>query len=91
MLFTQTSDTQSSLFSVLLVLSLLQTPDRAPGEGEIYSDAFVPFVEACSKSRVWKVRGVSCLLLTMLFFPNLTHLLDPRSSWRHLLCFDFTF
>lgn len=56
----QTSNLHSSLFSVLMLLSLLQSPNRVDQTVASDSDAFVPFVKACTKSRVWKVRG-SCL------------------------------
>jgi hypothetical protein len=55
----QTSDLHSSLFSVLMLLSLLQTTNRINASDESPSDSFVPIVRACAKSRVWKVSGNS--------------------------------
>lgn len=54
--FSQTSDLNSSLFSILMLLSLLQTTNRVSGVLDSPSDAFIPIVKACASSRVWKVR-----------------------------------
>lgn len=38
-----------------MLLSLLQTPNRVDMSTPSCADAFLPFVKACAKSRVWKV------------------------------------
>lgn len=51
----QTANLHSSLFSILMIFSFLQTHNSIPGAPENVADAFVPLVRACAKSRVWKV------------------------------------
>ena len=53
------ADLHSSLFSVLMLLSLLQSPNRVDPGAESLSDPFVGVVEACATSRVWKIRDAA--------------------------------
>jgi len=43
-----------SVFSALLLLALLGTSDNSPPQMELV-DPFLPYVEACLQSSVWKV------------------------------------
>ncbi|KAK4700043.1 thyroid adenoma-associated protein, partial [Phenoliferia sp. Uapishka_3] len=65
-----TANLHSSLFSVLMLLSLLQTPNRVDASAPSTADAFLPFVKACSKSRVWKIRDAAGDALTGLVSPS---------------------
>jgi hypothetical protein len=51
----QTFDLQSSLFSTLMLLSLLQTPDLVDVNSEVLSAPFIPLVLECTRSRIWRV------------------------------------
>lgn len=50
------TDRQSPLYSVLLLLSLLQTPVKVSQSAAL---EFMPFVETCATSKVSKVRSPS--------------------------------
>jgi hypothetical protein len=51
-----TTDGQSALFAVLLLLSRLQVDDTAPAAASaVAPDPLVPLVERCLTSRTWKV------------------------------------
>ncbi|GAA5941468.1 hypothetical protein JCM10213_006094 [Rhodosporidiobolus nylandii] len=66
------SNLHSSLFSILMLLSLLQTPKRvesAPSEPSLV-EPFIPLVKQCASSRVWKIREVAGDALTGLVAPN---------------------
>ncbi|KAI5474356.1 DNA polymerase gamma subunit 1 [Pseudohyphozyma bogoriensis] len=63
-----TFDLNSSLFSVLMLLSLMQTPNRVGTESP--STPFLPYISACSKSRVWKIRDAAGDALTGLVPPS---------------------
>ncbi|KAK4051970.1 hypothetical protein OIO90_004500 [Microbotryomycetes sp. JL221] len=54
-----TSDLHSSLFSILMLLSLVQTTNRVDPLAPSPTDVFVPVVRKCAKSRVWKIRDVA--------------------------------
>ncbi|GAA5888047.1 hypothetical protein JCM5296_005415 [Sporobolomyces johnsonii] len=68
------SNLHSSLFSILMLLSLLQTPhsvassihDSTPS----FAEPFIPLVTACAQSRVWKIRDVAGDALTGLISPS---------------------
>ncbi|KAL8286526.1 hypothetical protein RQP46_004543 [Phenoliferia psychrophenolica] len=47
-----------------MLLSLLQTPNRVDLSTPSCADAFLPFVKACTKSRVWKIRDAAGDALT---------------------------
>ncbi|GEM08658.1 proteophosphoglycan ppg4 [Rhodotorula toruloides] len=69
------SNLQSSLFAILMLFSLLRTPKRLStqsdaGKPTSPSTAFVPLVEACLASRVWKIRNVAADALTGLVAPD---------------------
>ncbi|KAM0786330.1 hypothetical protein ACM66B_001803 [Microbotryomycetes sp. NB124-2] len=59
-----TSDLHSSLFSILMLLSLIQTTNRVDPTSSSPSDVFIPIVRKCAKSRVWKIRDVAGDALT---------------------------
>ncbi|GAA5977823.1 hypothetical protein JCM11641_006083 [Rhodosporidiobolus odoratus] len=63
------STLNSSLFSILMLLSLLQTSNRVDSTLSL-SAPFVPLVKACGASRVWKIREVAGDALTGLVAPN---------------------
>ena len=46
---------QSSLYSVLLLLALLQTDGNFPDQVKLV-EPFLPLIRRCSTSRVWMVR-----------------------------------
>ncbi|GAA6027127.1 hypothetical protein JCM8097_002413 [Rhodosporidiobolus ruineniae] len=67
------SNLHSSLFSILLLLSLLQTPKKigsAASSGSSLAAPFIPLVKQCAKSRVWKIREVAGDALTGLIASN---------------------
>ncbi|BGP09501.1 hypothetical protein JCM10049v2_005374 [Rhodotorula toruloides] len=69
------SNLQSSLFAILMLFSLLRTPKRlstpdAPDRPTSPSTAFIPLIEACLASRVWKIRNVAADALTGLVAPD---------------------
>ncbi|BGP33485.1 hypothetical protein JCM10296v2_005289 [Rhodotorula toruloides] len=69
------SNLQSSLFAILMLFSLLRTPKRPntpneAGNPTSPSTAFIPLVEACLASRVWKIRNVAADALTGLIAPD---------------------
>ncbi|GAA5867264.1 hypothetical protein JCM8547_003140 [Rhodosporidiobolus lusitaniae] len=57
---TPSSNLHSSLFAILMLLSLLQTPKRivssAASTGASLAAPFIPLVKACAASKVWKIR-----------------------------------
>ncbi|SCV70448.1 BQ2448_1842 [Microbotryum intermedium] len=59
-----TSDLHSSLFSVLMLLSLLQSPNQVGSSSDALADPFIPIVRACATSRVWKIRDAAGDALT---------------------------
>ncbi|KAK4050266.1 hypothetical protein OIV83_003587 [Microbotryomycetes sp. JL201] len=52
-----TSDLHSSLFSILMLLSLIQTTNRVDPTSSSPSDVFIPIVRKCAKSRIRDVAG----------------------------------
>lgn len=56
----QTSSLQSSIFAILMLFSLLQTPNPVETAGidpiASLTEPLIPLVLACGSSRVWKVR-----------------------------------
>ncbi|SGZ26074.1 BQ5605_C024g09829 [Microbotryum silenes-dioicae] len=59
-----TSDLHSSLFSVLMLLSLLQSPNQVGSSNDALADPFIKIVRACATSRVWKIRDAAGDALT---------------------------
>ncbi|GAA6017403.1 hypothetical protein JCM11491_006645 [Sporobolomyces phaffii] len=68
-----TSSLQSSIFAILMLISLLQTPNpvKAAGLDPIASltEPLIPLVTACASSRVWKIRDAAGDALTGLVSP----------------------
>ncbi|GAA5899201.1 hypothetical protein JCM6882_009282 [Rhodosporidiobolus microsporus] len=65
------SNLHSSLFSILMLLSLLQVPKRLATSSEpSLAEPFLPLVKKCISSRVWKIREVAGDALTGLVAPN---------------------
>ncbi|GAA6058973.1 hypothetical protein JCM10212_001683 [Sporobolomyces blumeae] len=68
-----TSSLQSSIFAILMLLSLLQTPDSVETAGvqsaPSLAEPFHALVEACASSRVWKIRDAAGDALTGLVAP----------------------
>lgn len=58
-----TPEALGSVFSTLLLLSLVQTPSDSE-EARSISQPFLPFVESCSRSPVWKVREAAATAMT---------------------------
>ncbi|GAA5933380.1 tRNA methylation protein TRM732 [Sporobolomyces koalae] len=69
-----TSSLQSSIFAILMLISLLQTPNSVETAGQedpitSLTTPFVPLVTACASSRVWKIRDAAGDALTGLVPP----------------------
>ncbi|GAA5824054.1 hypothetical protein JCM11251_001502 [Rhodosporidiobolus azoricus] len=66
------SNLHSSLFSILMLLSLLQTPKRigSTSTEPPLSAPFIPLVQQCASSRVWKIREVAADALTGMIAPD---------------------
>lgn len=56
-----TVDMNSSLFVILMLLSLMQSTNRIGVEVSA-ADVFIKVVRQCATSRVWKVRPFVCVL-----------------------------
>ncbi|GAA5873994.1 hypothetical protein JCM16303_002654 [Sporobolomyces ruberrimus] len=69
-----TSSLQSSIFAILMLISLLQTPNPvdSAGGGPILSltEPIIPLVTACASSKVWKIRDAAGDALTGLVAPT---------------------
>ncbi|GAA5960789.1 hypothetical protein JCM3765_000817 [Sporobolomyces pararoseus] len=63
-----TSSLQSSIFAILMLFSLLQTPNPVESAGadpiSSLTEPMIPLVTACASSRVWKIRDAAGDALT---------------------------
>ncbi|GAA5994531.1 hypothetical protein JCM5350_006387 [Sporobolomyces pararoseus] len=68
-----TSSLQSSIFAILMLFSLLQTPNPVESKGadpiSSLTEPVIPLVLACASSRVWKIRDAAGDALTGLVPP----------------------
>ncbi|GAA5895288.1 tRNA methylation protein TRM732 [Sporobolomyces salmoneus] len=69
-----TSSLQSSIFAILMLFSLLQTPNPVESTTSdpiaALTEPIIPLVTACSASRVWKIRDAASDALTGLIAPS---------------------
>ncbi|KAM0754870.1 hypothetical protein T439DRAFT_321926 [Meredithblackwellia eburnea MCA 4105] len=63
--------THSSLFAVLMLLSLVQTPNAVGTTTSGFSEPFVRLALSCIKSRVWKIRDAAGDALTGIIAPSM--------------------
>ena len=69
-----TPEALGSVFSTLLLLSLIQTPNNGE-EARAISQPFLQYVESCSRSPVWKVREAAATAMT--------GLIPADRTWSH--------
>ena len=65
----QEAGQQSSIYSILLLLSLLQTPEPVRDDAENF-ERLISLVDLCSESRIWKIREAAADALVGLLGPN---------------------